>query len=196
MANVSTDPELIKQFWTELYAQEEKGLIEIRGINGGIVAQRFFSLTSPEWKDDALRVCGQLSEIGYDVFFGVNPRVRRSGEDADVKRGVALWIDYDADGDQAKIQAVYDKVTRAPVPPDWCVSSGGGLHVYWMLTQPVLLDDDDNRDAFSLALRGLSRLYDGDPKVCNESRVLRVPGFWSRKRNCKTGLIEVKYGHV
>ncbi|MET4519089.1 DUF5906 domain-containing protein [Bradyrhizobium sp. I1.7.5] len=56
-------------------------------------------------------------------------------------------------------------------PPSFAVqSSPGKLHVYWQTQQ------HDDRDRFTLLQRKLRTVFDGDKRVVDPSRVLRLPG--------------------
>jgi hypothetical protein len=67
------------------------------------------------------------------------------------------------------------------------VFSGGGVHCYWLLKDPVIFHEADNNGAWfgqvehvEEANRALQRIVSSD-RVFDVSRVLRVPGSWNSK---------------
>lgn len=81
-----------------------------------------------------------------NVFFGVCPRFGGGGEfdrDWQIRTVRCLWADLDGISPESAVS----KCDAAELPPaSIVVRSGNGVHLYWMLDNPVLLDD-----------------YDGDP---------------------------------
>ena len=68
---------------------------------------------------------------------------------------------------------------RSAVPPQLTVLSGGGVHAYWILEEP--LEPERFADAEWL-LRGLIKRFGSDPAVCDVSRLMRLPGSSNSKR--------------
>lgn len=113
---------------------------------------------------------GQLAELnrkGAGVFVMVN-RGDGMGRKADNVTGCrALFLDLDG--------SPIEPVLAAPIPPRIVVeSSPGKWHAYW----PVV---DLPPDRFTAAQKALAALYEGDPKVHDRPRVMRLPGFVHRK---------------
>ncbi len=68
--------------------------------------------------------------------------------------------------------------------PSVVVDSGGGLHGYWLLREPWLLDSDDARQAAELVQRAwVQQVIGADPSVHDLTRILRVPGTRNFKYN-------------
>jgi hypothetical protein len=63
--------------------------------------------------------------------------------------------------------------------PSVVIYSGGGMHLYHLLDSPV--DAHDKR--VEGILKGLAKLYKGDPAAAEVARILRLPGT----RNLKPG---------
>lgn len=83
----------------------------------------------------------------------------------------ALWIDID----DAK---PLDVLLGVMFPPSIVVDSGGGLHAYWLLTEP-----EDTKDVRLVPLlRRLKDVFGGDPAVCDVARIMRLPGTHNTKR--------------
>ena len=107
----------------------------------------------------------QLNERGAGVFATVNETDGRGRRAANVVRLRALFCDDDGTG-----------VRHLPLRPSFVVWSAAGPHAYWALRLGESLarfGDAQHRIAASLHT---------DPKVCDLPRVMRVPGFWHRKR--------------
>ncbi len=70
-------------------------------------------------------------------------------------------------------------LARAPLPPSSVVHSGGGLHAYWHLVEP--LDAVTERERAESLLRRLAAYFTSDVYVAEVARVLRVPGTLNYK---------------
>lgn len=67
-------------------------------------------------------------------------------------------------------------IERFPLQPSVVVNSGGGLYLYFLLREPINLQDrDDCQRAYNL-LRRLARALGGDLASAEPARILRVPG--------------------
>lgn len=75
-------------------------------------------------------------------------------------------------------QAILDHITAAAWPaPSVVVDSGGGIHGYWLLTEPWVLDSDDAHSAAELVQRAwVQQVIGADASVHDLTRILRVPG--------------------
>jgi hypothetical protein len=110
------------------------------------------------------------------VYFSVNPRFtrmsgyKRGGND-DVCTVNCLYADFD------HIQP--DQLTPA-VKPTATVSSGGGVHGYWIFYQPVKITDENDLQVMDLQRRWVSFIK-ADPAACDLARVLRLPGSLNKK---------------
>ncbi len=74
--------------------------------------------------------------------------------------------------------AILEHIEQAPWPaPSVLVDSGGGIHGYWLLREPWMLDTDDARQAAEIVQRlWVQRVIGADPSVHDLVRILRVPG--------------------
>ena len=148
---------------------------------------------------------------GWNVYAGVLPRI--DGERS--KRGVMMagWLWSEIDGQSAgtagAMAILESAMGRGLMRPTMLVRSGGGLHLYWRLTEPTLILGE-NLDLFERTLRRLAvavggvewygcqlRIVDvsrpfADPTCCEAARILRVPGTvnWKRERPVELGWIE------
>ena len=143
-------------------------LIELRAIKGNKaqrrwVAAREFAGTLP-WLQ-------ALDRVGWDVFYGVNPRLgERSTENA-IAEVVAFHVDFDQQGEP--------NLDSVPAPSA-IVDSGHGRHLYWIV-EPVISVSDENRELLKAINRGLAQVIGGDQACCDLGRILRLPGFSNHK---------------
>lgn len=87
-----------------------------------------------------------------------------------------LFAEYDTKdhGDEEKIAAHLDSLC---VPsPSVTVHSGAGLHVYWLLNEPYLLDSEARLEAAKHMQASWVKVVGGDPGAHDLARILRVPG--------------------
>lgn len=88
-----------------------------------------------------------------------------------------LYAEYDVKdyGSKAAITTHLD--TALFPPPSVIVDSGGGLHGYWLLSEPYVIETDDQRGCAELIQRGwVQQVVGGDKSVHDLVRILRVPG--------------------
>jgi len=116
----------------------------------------------------------------FGVFFGVATRKNRSGDVNACLEVPALWIDCDG-------HRPVDELKSCFMPPSAIVESGGGAHAYWKLSEPVDVEAvqfGEHRDhPVMRALAGLKRIFNGDAKVVDIARVMRLPGTTNSKRD-------------
>lgn len=171
---------------------------EVRCIGGGarnpgyygVITQRFFQ--NP---DEAFEWADIKNLEGADAYFGVLPRVRKSGTAADiVDMTSVLWADVDAKKvsdivEVGKFQAL-TTINAFPVPPQLLVDSGGGWHCYWLLNKPV---------PYVIArpvMSWIAARLKGD-HVQDSPRVLRVPGTtnWKREPYVEARIVRFDESH-
>ncbi|WP_456664223.1 hypothetical protein [Bradyrhizobium sp. LB13.1] len=106
---------------------------------------------------------------------------RRSKEGVEQSIGLFADIDFNkVDGLGSDPRAdVLQKLSRLRILPSATVSSGGGVHAYWLFKEPI--DTQAERERIEAALRQLCDIVAGDPAVCEVSRVLRLPGTHNTK---------------
>lgn len=92
-----------------------------------------------------------------------------------------LFAEFDAKdyGDEAAILAHLDALIMPT--PSVLVASGGGVHAYWLLTEPYILDSDDRLQAAKHMQAAWVGVVGGDPGAHDLTRILRVPGSWNYK---------------
>lgn len=88
-----------------------------------------------------------------------------------------LYGEFDAKTYGSK-EAILEHIADATFPqPSVLVDSGGGIHGYWLLKEPWLLENDDVRSAAELIQRlWVQDVIGADPAVHDLVRILRIPG--------------------
>lgn len=171
---------MIERFLTAIWRPTGYG--EIRVIDPRLpagdpakVRQRFFDLSEGGLTTVVQHVTTVADEGGRDIYFGVMPRMRRAGKNADVMPLTdVLWADLDAKHAANGKAGVWANVHRSPVSPSIIVDSGNGYHAYWLLRDLVPFEDA------SLAMKSIAKRIGGD-HTYDAARVLRVPGTTNYK---------------
>jgi hypothetical protein len=123
----------------------------------------------------------KLNKAGQHIYVGVNPRKKEGGKsDADVSLARLVWVDVDNFED---IDFTLRTVSDCGLPaPSMVVSSGRGLHLYWLLDDPV-----EDLAKWTRMQKGIiKRLVDAgfdqvDTVIHNPSRIMRMPGTVNHK---------------
>jgi len=97
-----------------------------------------------------------------------------------VSRCRVVWLDMDC-GEGKPYATVEDAIAalkQFPLKPHWVVCSGRGLHVYWLLTEPV---EEDGFPRLMAVVRGLANHLHGDHAAALRTQLLRPPGTLNHK---------------
>ncbi|MBI4474771.1 MAG: hypothetical protein HY646_19015 [Acidobacteria bacterium] len=165
----------LKDFFAAIIPE---GFIECRAIDGSVkkVIGRDFVPAG-----NMLRI--QLFTKKYaavEVYFGV---VSRSNDHDGTAKGCAkayaLFTDVDfKDTPESKAREL---LTAFPIQPSIIISSGNGLHCYWLLCEPYDLQPKDNPEKLKSLLRQIARALGGDIHAGEPARVLRIPHTMNHK---------------
>lgn len=138
--------------------------------------------------EDAVKVAENLKDEGYDAYYALATFTDgKSRKAVNVKQLKSLFLDLDCgDGKDYPTQqeAIVDikrfcKVTGMPRPT--LVNSGGGVHVYWPLNEPI------TREEWTPLAEKLKHMCDEHDLLADASvtadpaRILRVPGTLNYK---------------
>lgn len=158
--------------------KQHQGFFEYRLIrNKGEVKQRFYASLDEALGDSVLSELRALNEQGWNIFFGASPRMRKSGEKADIAHVATFWADLDGkDYPGGKAEAL-EKLLNFEITPTAIVDSGHGYHGYWVLSEVVVVSDPKQLEGCML---GIERVL-GSDSVHNLDRVMRLPGFVNMK---------------
>jgi hypothetical protein len=144
---------------------EAEDLVEIRTL-GTRPMQRWAKL------HDLAQTIQQAADFpaGTHVYFGANPRKENGGKAEHVKQARCLFADFDHG---CTIEQARLKWTDACIPePTVIVATGGGIHAWWRLQEPMedLARWTDYQDA-------LAQRLGSDRSVTDAPRIMRMPGF-------------------
>ena len=105
------------------------------------------------------------------AYFGANPRKKKGASQADgVKLARCLFADFDGG---VCIEDAYSRIKAADLPmPTAILESGGGVHAWWRLDEPML-----DADLWHLRMKAISSALGSDQSVCDWPRIMRLPGF-------------------
>ena len=131
--------------------------------------------------DNLARDLDQRNRAGAGVFLAVNGTDGAGRSKANIQVLRAWWADLDEKSASATFRP-----EALPRAPSLVVRSGHGTHLYWRTRDPY--DCGGNRPRQEAHEAELKRIQVGlaalgaDPAVCEVARVMRLPGFWNRKR--------------
>lgn len=114
----------------------------------------------------------ELNRENHGIFYVVNGGGQQDG---DVKRGRALFIDFD----DFPFREQIDRLNRFPFEPSIIVKTRKSLHCYWILEEE---DDPDLRQWQYLQNRMINH-FGSDRSIENPSRIMRLYGFEHRKQD-------------
>jgi len=120
--------------------------------------------------DSALTYIPPTNTNVYIGMFGHNSKDATA--DTATSAG-AVWADFDDTGDAAEVMA---RIRSAGLPnPSIIVSSGHGIHAYWLLAKRARPGE------VVPVLKALAAALDSDSSVCDAARIMRLPGSLNLK---------------
>jgi hypothetical protein len=150
-----------------------EGLCEVRALPSA--ARLFVPL------GDAERVDAFAARYAReDLYVAVATRCDASSGTLENCRHLgALFVDIDFKGTPEP--AARAALERFLFPAAARVQSGGGLHAYWLLREPLDLTTETEGTYAKQLLRRLAGALGGDPTAAEPARVLRLPGTFNHK---------------
>jgi hypothetical protein len=122
-----------------------------------------------------------LNEEGYGIYFAPCLRSDKKGSAEAAALLPALWIDIDCDGDENQRVEAIERLHSFDQKPSAIIDSGGGLHAYWLLSEPITLNESSRKQTAGI-LRGLFSTLGGDPQYAKSAAsVMRLPGSINTK---------------
>lgn len=135
-----------------------------------------------------------------NVFFGVGLRNKalpngQRGSEKDILGVTALYADIDIKGDAhaqtslpSSVDEAIDFLHGLKIKPSIIVNSGNGIHGYWLLDKPFIIETEEDRHISSI-FKGFGRYVNSEAKkhgwkidsVYDLARILRVPGTINHK---------------
>lgn len=126
------------------------------------------------------------NRAGFGIYATVNGTDGKGRKIENISELRSWYTDIDGlPTDEQKHAKVYDLLS-APLPPSAIVKTKHGLHCYWYAEagQSFL------NDRFRRTVKGIARFFGGDEGVCDNSRVLRLPGYLHQKDPSDPYLVE------
>ena len=114
-----------------------------------------------------------------DVYFGPAARIDSQNGGGKDNCGLVRAVYADIDFKTTPEEEARRALTEFPFGASIVVSSGGGYHPYWLLSEPVDLRAEGDR--FESILRRLAAALHADPSCAECARILRVPGSLNHK---------------
>jgi KaiC/GvpD/RAD55 family RecA-like ATPase len=105
------------------------------------------------------------------AYFGANPRKAKNASQAEgVALARCLFADFDGG---VVVEDALARVRASGFPmPTAIVESGGGVHVWWRLSEPMT-----DATAWHERMRAISSALGSDQSICDWPRIMRLPGF-------------------
>ena len=165
-----------------------EGLVELRHGQRTPDAEKLINVRSEWFSLDKLENMAcyaiKISAEGRETYFGVTTRKQRKGDKNSVAMIPGLFCDLDFSAFVAGGIDALERLDRFKPQPTAVVHSGGGLHCYCRLNTPLLPVLQTQA-----MVKALVRELGADPAATDLSRVLRVPGTWSWKRDAAVRLL-------
>jgi hypothetical protein len=160
-------------FLKSLYKNCDRGFINIRFLPS---AKSFFvPLTEVKTIPSIL-----TTHQDQNAYFGVATRENGDGTKQGIIQIPALWLDYDLEllAEAQGEKELYSIFFNFPLEPTFITLSGGGIHAYWRLKEPLQREDISNVEEL---LKRLASYFNGDMGATDASRILRIPGTFNYK---------------
>ena len=159
------------------------GDVEIRTFQtGGSPSQTFHNNI-----ESILQEATDLCHRNINIHIGVNPRIGKKGGKENVKYLTCFHtdIDYGKTGHKKPpTHQTYNKALSAiqsfNIEPSLIIHSGNGFHVYWILKEPISVEEY-GIDTLQSINRALCQQLGGDSGTHDISRILRLPGTFNFK---------------
>ena len=170
-SRMSTE-EFLLSIWPEKLIRGER--LELRIIQRGTpgIAHRSFEPSISSFIDTAKKRVKEIKRA--EVYFGVATRRGSRGAKSNCVRIKSVWVDYDGKDFKEKLEKLGN------FNPSIIIDSGGGFHLYWILSTAVLLNPEQIIKVEGVN-RGACHRIGGDIASIDVTRILRVPGFLNWK---------------
>jgi putative DNA primase/helicase len=135
-----------------------------------------------EWRQ-ASALAGFDPPADQNVYVGANPRTAVGGTDGE---SVAIFRCLFADIDGVTLAEGLARLAATALPPPTIVVfSGGGVHIYWRLSEPL-------RDAalWTGLQKAIIAVLGSDKVIHDPARIMRLPGTRNHKRGVECRLVE------
>ncbi len=155
-------------FFNTLYQHCDAGKIDLRAF-----PSKKTGLVSPDSLKEIDRFCKLCQKD--NLYFGV--ALRAGGHTKEhITEIPAVWADVDYK--DCPREEFLKKLKKFPFRPSVTVSSGGGIHLYWILKEPAEYANTERVEAVN---RKIATALGGDMSTFDASRILRIPDTVNRK---------------
>lgn len=158
----------IAEFTAAIYEPDD--LVEVRILRAG--EARTHAWCRAEALASHAPELEKLNGGGWNIHPGVNPRHAHQRGDTAVKLARVLFADHDHSSIEQASRCIRDAGMPAPT---LMMASGGGVHSYWRLAEPLT---PEHWRTWQL---DLAAMLGSDPKISNPERLGRLPGFANHK---------------
>ncbi len=191
--NLNIKKESVKSFLSGRLSAVEDGYLSIFGAMKDKAPLFYFF--HPGELDEAVATVAGLVKAGRDVYFAQGllkeKPIKGRGTEADVSCILGLWFDCDILGGIHKEtnlptsgQAEAFFRVEIPFKPTQIISSGGGLHLHWLFSNPFRIRSEDDRKSIKdissrFQITIIQKMKAHGWRQDNTSdliRLLRVPG--------------------
>jgi hypothetical protein len=117
----------------------------------------------------------------YHAVARLKEGAARSKENVESSHYVWTDIDY-KDHPDIEASEIKRRILEGPNPPSFMVLSGGGVHPYHRLKEPVDARPGPAQAELERALKLSCSYHGGDPQAAEAARLLRMPGSTNSKR--------------
>lgn len=150
---------------------EPEDIIEFRPLPPQNAGRRWSRLDEIPDIVDWLHALNGSEQQRVHAYFGANPRKAKGQSQAE---GVALARCVFADFDGGVVlEDAWAKIKAAGFPmPTAMLESGGGVHAWWRLDQPMT-----DQNAWHERMKAIASALGSDQSVCDWPRIMRLPGF-------------------
>jgi hypothetical protein len=153
-----------KEFYRKIYAELD-GTIEVREIEKSKKAKRYFFKNIDELE-------AYKAPLNKNIYIGIFSRLGRNGTTESCLTTKTLWADYDG----VNINEVRKIIKDSNLPQaSILVSSGHGVHAYWILKERVA------NEAIEI-VKAIVMRSGADNQAAEKARVLRMPGTLNVKK--------------
>ncbi len=195
-----------KDFLSEIY----------KGCDAGFITLTSLPSRQTKWfkVGEIDKVVKMTENVGQktNVFFGVGLRNKvlpnnLRGSEKDISCITTLYADIDVKGDAHAQKALPETINDAvsflnnlKIKPSIIVSSGNGIHSYWLLDKPFKIETEEDKNYVAHIFKGFGKYVNCEAKnlgwrldnVYDLARILRVPGTINHKlkNNVKCEVIQ------
>lgn len=143
----------------------------------------------PELEEVSLERFDAVNGEYVDMFFSpmIYKKPQRKGENASYF--TTLFVDIDNCEYEEARERIVTKLPGLLQNPTMIVSSGSGVHVYWVLTYKLPIEQYVHN--WKRVMFEIAKLLEGDTKVIEPARMMRLPGTINSKSHNKCEVIDL-----